>query len=176
MNYYFNKILVPYDSSKPSDNALSEATKIAGMSRISSRRDGNTQIILLHVIQETPVPASLFSTGHSNLVSSKTGDRITLRERVKELHQEMKADANKMLNDKIERFYNNMKQERQFDIKAKVLIGYTADKIIEFANEEQVDLIIMGTTGLTGVSRIKALGSIARAVSEMAKCPVMLVR
>ena len=84
INHYFNKILVPYDSSKPSDNALSEATKIAEMSKVSSRRNGNTQIILLHVIQEIPVPASLFSTGHSNLVSNKTGDRITLRERVKD--------------------------------------------------------------------------------------------
>jgi nucleotide-binding universal stress UspA family protein len=173
MNHYFNKILIPYDSSKPSDNALSEALKIAEMSRISN---GNIQIILLHVIQEIPVPASYFITGHSNSISSKTGDRITLRERVKELHQEMKADATKMLNYKIEKFYNKMKQERQFDIKAKVSIGYTADKIIEFANEEQVDLIIMGTTGLTGISRIKALGSVARTVSEMAKCPVMLVR
>ena len=175
MDNVFNKILVPYDGSKPSDNALLEATKIADMSRISSRRNGSTQIILLHVIQEIPVPASLFSTGHSNLVSSKTGDRITLRERVKELYQEMKADATKMLNDKIKMFYNNMRQERQFDIKAKVSIGYTADKIIEFANEEQIDLIIMGTTGLTGVSKIKALGSVARKVSEMAKCPIMLV-
>jgi nucleotide-binding universal stress UspA family protein len=173
MNYYFNKILVPYDNSRPSDNALSEAIKIAEMSRISNV---NIQIILLHVIQEILVPGSYFSTGHSNSVSSKTGDRITLRERVKELHHEMKADATKMLNDKIERFYNKMKQERQFDIKAKVSIGYTADKIIEFANEEQVDLMIMGTTGLTGISRIKALGSVARVVSEMAKCPVMLVR
>jgi nucleotide-binding universal stress UspA family protein len=175
MNYYFNKILVPYDGSKPSGKALSEATKIAEMSKISSGHKGNTQIILLHVIQEIPVPASLFSTGHSNLVSTKTGERITMREHVKELCQEMKSDATKMLNDKIERFYNGMKQ-RQFDIKAKVLIGYTADKIIEFADEEQVDLIVIGTTGLTGISRIKALGSVARAVSEMAKCPVMLVR
>jgi nucleotide-binding universal stress UspA family protein len=37
-------------------------------------------------------------------------------------------------------------------------------------------LIIMGTIGLTGVSKIKALGSVARKVSEMAKCPIMLVR
>jgi nucleotide-binding universal stress UspA family protein len=173
MNYYFNKILVPYDSSRPSDNALSEAIKIAEMTRISN---GNIQIILLHVIQEIPVPGSYFSTGHSNSVSSKTGDRITLRERVKELHHEMEADATKMLNDKIERFYNKMKQERQFDIKAKVSIGYTADKIVEFASNNKVDLIIMGTTRLKGISRIKALGSVARAVSEMARCPVMLVR
>lgn len=168
----YSKILVPYDSSRPSDNALSEATKIAKMSRISSKRDSNTQIILLHVIQEIPVPPSLFATGHSNLVSKKTGDKISLRERMKEVYQEMKSDATKMLNEKVDRFHN---QERQFDIKTKVSIGYTADKIIEFANEEQVDLIVMGTTGLTGVSKIKALGSVARKVSEMAKCSVMLV-
>jgi nucleotide-binding universal stress UspA family protein len=168
----YGKILVPYDSSRPSDHALSEATKIARMSRISSRHDGNTHIILLHVIQEIPAPASLFATGHSNLVSKKTGDMISLRERMKEVYQEMKSDATKMLKEKVDRFHN---QERQFDIKTKVSIGYTADKIIEFANEEQVDLIVMGTTGLTGVSKIKALGSVARKVSEMAKCSAMLV-
>lgn len=55
-----------------------------------------------------------------------------------------------------------------------MLIGYASDKIIEFANEEQVDLIIMGTTGLKGISKLKALGSVAREVSELAKCPIML--
>ena len=48
----YNKILVPYDSSKPSDIALAEAIKIAEMSRISSRHNDRIQIILLHVIQE----------------------------------------------------------------------------------------------------------------------------
>lgn len=171
---HFNKILVPYDSSKPSDNALSQATRIAEM-YTNTKSNVNIQIILLHVIQEIPIPPSLFGTGHFDLVSSKTGDKISLKERMKELYQEMKKDATKILNDKIVTYYINTKQERQFNIKAKVSIGYTADKIIEFANEEQVDLIIMGTTGLTGVSKIKALGSVARKVSEMAKCPVMLV-
>jgi nucleotide-binding universal stress UspA family protein len=175
MKYYYNKILVPYDSSKRSDNALSEATKIAEMSRISSRHNGNIKIILLHVIQEIPTPPSLFGTGHFNLVSSKTGDKISLREHMKELYQEMKADATKTLNDKIAGYHTNMKQEGQLKMRAIVSIGYTADKIIEFANEEQIDMIIMGTTGLTGVSKIKALGSVARKVSERANCPVMLV-
>jgi len=69
MKYYYNKILVPYDSSKRSDNALSEATKIAEMSGISSRHNGNIQIILLHVIQEIPTPPSLFGTGIIHLLA-----------------------------------------------------------------------------------------------------------
>jgi nucleotide-binding universal stress UspA family protein len=47
---------------------------------------------------------------------------------------------------------------------------------MEMATEENVDLIVIWTTGLKGVSKIKALGSVARNVSERAKCPVMLVR
>jgi nucleotide-binding universal stress UspA family protein len=34
----------------------------------------------------------------------------------------------------------------------------------------------MGTTGLAGISKFKAIGSVARSVSEKAKCPVMLVK
>ena len=48
--------------------------------------------------------------------------------------------------------------------------------IIQTAIKENVGIIIMGTTGLTGVSKIKAFGSVARNVTERAKCPVMLVR
>ena len=57
-----------------------------------------------------------------------------------------------------------------------VTIGYPEDKIIEMTTEENVDLIVIGTTGLKGISKIKALGSVARNVSERAICPVLLVR
>ena len=56
-----------------------------------------------------------------------------------------------------------------------MLIGDPSDEIIKFANDEQVDLIIMGITGLSGFSKF-VFGSVARNVSEKAKCPVMLVR
>jgi nucleotide-binding universal stress UspA family protein len=56
-----------------------------------------------------------------------------------------------------------------------VLIGDPSDKIIKFANAEKADLIIMGTTGLSGLAKF-VFGSVARNVSEKANCPVMLVR
>ena len=61
------------------------------------------------------------------------------------------------------------------DIAIKTCPRDPADKIIEFANGENMDLIIMGNVGLRGISRIKALGSVSRRVSEMASCPVLLV-
>ena len=42
---------------------------------------------------------------------------------------------------------------------------------VEFANGENMDLIIMGNVKLRGISKMKALGSVSRRVSEMASLP-----
>ena len=46
---------------------------------------------------------------------------------------------------------------------------------MEVAEEEAADLIVMGSIGLTGLSKLRALGSASRAVSERARCPVLIV-
>jgi nucleotide-binding universal stress UspA family protein len=56
-----------------------------------------------------------------------------------------------------------------------VIYGHPSDKILEFAEKHHIDLIVMGSTGLSGFSKLKALGSVARNVSERAKCPVMIM-
>jgi nucleotide-binding universal stress UspA family protein len=57
-----------------------------------------------------------------------------------------------------------------------VIIGNPAQVIIDIANNKQkVDLIIMGSTGLKGISKVRVLGSVSRLVCENANCPVMLV-
>lgn len=171
----FHKILVPYDSSAASNKALSNAFVIAKMSEESERirkHGGVISIILLHVIPEIPVPPSFIGSPLRRL-SEKTGERITIREYLKEVYQEMKASAIKMLDQKTREYMINIENIK---VQPKVTIGLPADKIMDTATEENVDLIVIGTTGLKGVSKIKALGSVARNVSERAKCPVMLVR
>lgn len=171
----FHKILVPYDSSAASNKALSNAFEIAKMSEESERirkHGGVISIILLHVIPEIPVPPSFIGSPLRRL-SEKTGERITIREYLKEVYQEMKASAIKMLDQKTREYMINIENIK---VQPKVTIGLPADKIMDMATEENVDLIVIGTTGLKGVSKIKALGSVARNVSERAKCPVMLVR
>lgn len=171
----FHKILVPYDSSAASNKALSNAFVIAKMSEESERirkHGGVIGIILLHVIPEIPVPPSFIGSPLRRL-SEKTGERITIREYLKEVYQEMKASAIKMLDQKTREYMINIENIK---VQPKVTIGLPADKIMDMATEENVDLIVIGTTGLKGVSKIKALGSVARNVSERAKCPVMLVR
>ena len=50
------------------------------------------------------------------------------------------------------------------------------DKILEFAEKEGIELIIMENVGLGGSSKLTALGSVSRGVLERSKCPVMIIR
>jgi len=137
----YDKILVPYDSSKPSETALEHAIQIAKMSGISSSAAANTTInvILLHVVQDIPVPSTF---GAGLFKSNKTGDMITLEQYLKDITLEIKTDVKKMFEENIDKYRNI----ENVSLQSQVLIGDPSDEIIKFANDEKVDLIIMGTT------------------------------
>ena len=161
----YNKILVPYDSSKPSEIALEHAITIAKMSAIYANTTIN--VIVLYVVKQIPVPATF---GISLFKSKQTGDMITLEQYLKDTALEIKKDVENMLEENIEKYRNI--ENVSLDI--QVLIGNPSEEIIKFANDKKIELIIMGTTGLGGLSKI-VTGSVAKNVSEEAKCPVMLV-
>lgn len=162
----YNRILVPYDNSKLSDIAFDHAMKIAKMSGISSG-----QIISVILFYVTPVINTPFTIETVSFKSNKTGETIALSEYIKELHHEIKENAIKMLDRKIKKYKNI----DNISLNSKVIIGNPANEIIKFANNKKTDLIIMGTTGLSGITKF-VFGSVARTVSEKANCPVMLVR
>ncbi len=56
-----------------------------------------------------------------------------------------------------------------------LLSGNPADEIIRFAEQAGVDLIVMGTHGRTGLSRL-VMGSVAEAVVRGAKSPVLTIK
>jgi nucleotide-binding universal stress UspA family protein len=53
--------------------------------------------------------------------------------------------------------------------------GAVADRIVRAARARRADLIVMGTHGRTGVSRL-LLGSVASRVIATSPCPVLTVR
>lgn len=53
--------------------------------------------------------------------------------------------------------------------------GGAADCIVEYADSHDVNLIIMGTHGRTGLSRL-LMGSVAEEVVRKAKCPVLAIK
>jgi nucleotide-binding universal stress UspA family protein len=64
----FSKILVPYDGSKYAGKALNEAVNLAKMMK-------DSEIIILNIMEEIPVPPALFST---RVRHHKTGEDTNL--------------------------------------------------------------------------------------------------
>jgi nucleotide-binding universal stress UspA family protein len=61
------------------------------------------------------------------------------------------------------------------EVESVILDGHPADRVMEFAEQEGIDLIVMGTLGRTGLDRF-LLGSIAEKVVRHSKTPVMVVK
>jgi len=57
----------------------------------------------------------------------------------------------------------------------RVVEGDPADVILRVADEEKADLIVMGTHGRTGLTRL-LMGSVAESVLRRADCPVLTYR
>ncbi|HEY7080741.1 MAG TPA: universal stress protein [Nitrososphaeraceae archaeon] len=156
----YTRILVPHDGSKHSDSALKNAAKIAKAS--------SANILLFNVIEEIVIPAMI---ERPKVRSSKTGEVISMEKYLKELYQDMKKSVAKSLHEK-----NVEYQKLGVTIEVKVVVGHPSDKIVEYAKEEKVDLIVMGTAGLGSVFKLAVFGSVARKVSEYISCPVILIR
>jgi nucleotide-binding universal stress UspA family protein len=82
---------------------------------------------------------------------------------------------------KVESWFNIVKDIAKTEGIAKVKTEIFMDansvigSIIDYATNENVDLIVIGTRGRTGLKRF-LLGSVADGVVQHAHCPVLLVR
>lgn len=151
---------MPYDGSEPSNRALEKAIELIELSK-------EIKITVIYVIPEIPTPPFADKLIHSK----KTGDFVPMSSYMKEVYANMKDETLKMLSNKKDK----IEKETGVSVRIKTVIGYPSDKIVEYARDYGIDLIVIGTTSLKGISRIKSLGSVARNVSERSGCPVLLV-
>src|SRR5262249_12337107 len=63
---------------------------------------------------------------------------------------------------------------RSVPVTARVIIGEPYSDICQLAEQEDVDLITMGSHGRTGLGHV-LLGSVAERVVRLASCPVLVV-
>jgi nucleotide-binding universal stress UspA family protein len=71
------------------------------------------------------------------------------------------------------RYVDLLKQKQSYFI--HLLSGYPATEIVQFAKEQDIDLIVMGCHGLTGIAHV-LFGSTADRVVRKAPCSVLTVR
>ena len=165
----FRKILVPYEGSYLSDKAFEYAVDLANMN--SDKNKLKTEIILLHVVPEIPITNLLFERP---IRLKRSKGVVNLSDYVTELYQQIEEGMREILEKK--------KRECEIDaaftqIRVLIVVGSPANKIVDIATDEIVDLIIIGSNGLKGMSKFfRGLGIVARTVSERASCTVVITR
>lgn len=91
------------------------------------------------------------------------------------------GDANTLLNGARRQFENALSrlrhrlQQNGIQIETQVAVGHPAEEILRKAEQQQVDLIVVGRRGMSGIKEL-ALGSISEHVLSHASCPVMVTR
>lgn len=145
-------ILVPVDGSELSVKAAKYAIKVANCE--------NARVICVHVI---PAPEDISQFEGKPFYSLQA-------------HYEVLGKSAKPWFDTIMKVAKLMglgDDKIITDIIADV--SSTADAIINYASTTNVNLIVMGTKGRTGLKRF-LIGSVADAVVRHANCPVLVVR
>lgn len=154
----FSKVLAAIDGSQSSIDAAAYAAAMA--------RKNNAQLIVLHV---------LFSPLGYEYSSGKFGDE-TIPSSVKQIFGAAKNEAEQWFN-KIKERIDYKIEKNTIQIRTEVIVTDTsvAGAIIRYAEEHNVDLIVVGTRGRSAFTKL-LLGSVASAVVTYAHCPVLLIR
>jgi nucleotide-binding universal stress UspA family protein len=71
--------------------------------------------------------------------------------------------------------YSHPLEEAGFSVDTVCVTGHSAAKIVEVARRRRMDLIVMGSRGLTGLKRL-LLGSVSRQVVKYSHASVLVVR
>ena len=146
-----DRILVPIDFSEESFSALDLAYQIA--------RKSNARLILLNVI-EHPTGQS-FSVMGDSMPSDFESNVYILQ-----LIRKVKSDLSDIVEDP---------QYSDVDIRYDIQVGNPYRSIAATIAEHEVELVIMGTKGSSGMDEL-LIGSNAEKVVRYAKCPVITVK
>jgi len=136
-------ILVAVDGSTHAKKAVSYAADLA--------MKYDAKVHLLHVISEAKVPEGL--------------DKFIEVERIKDPPE--KVLLKKVGDAIIEAGQEEARQKGLKDVKSSVALGDPAEKILDYAKDNGVDMIIMGSRGLGGVKGL-FLGSVSSKVCHLA--------
>jgi nucleotide-binding universal stress UspA family protein len=148
MAQHFSKIIHATDYSKASARALAEAVALAKQNR--------AELLVLHVIDSVTPYVAGEDIGSADLY-------MKLEETTK---QEAETSMKKL-----------MEKLRKLRVNAKSLLlhGTAPEQIVRTARGRRANLIVIGTHGRTGLSKL-LMGSVANKVVSTAHCPVLTVR
>ena len=144
----YAKVLVAVDGSEAADKGLREAIRVA--------KAGDAQLIMLHIVNELLAYYAMDGAGLSVDLSQQlrdSGRRILDKTGARAARQGLAAKS----------------------VMREVVSGSAAQAIVREAKKQRADLIVLGTHGRRGMTRLM-MGSDAEEVVRSAPVPVLLVR
>jgi len=142
----FRKILVPFDGSKASRKALDKAIQLADT-------DSSVELDVINVLQ---FPALIIGEA---MIPAPAAVQKEYYDASEELLQEARSLLSSLPN----------------PTKAVQEDGQPAEAILEYAEKNGIDLIVIGSRGLGNI-RSFVLGSVSHNVVQHAKIPVLVVK
>ncbi len=161
-------ILVPYDGSLYSENALEYAVYLAKAIFSGDPKKRIIKIVMLHVVQEIPFTKTLLG----KMKIKREIKDPSMNEHANIIYQETKT----LMQTDMDKKKKTYKSIDGLNLESCILYGDPANQIIDYSNNNRVDLIVMGSNGLQGLAKFKGLGSVSRKVSEAVTCPMTIIR
>lgn len=174
-----NKVLVATDGSQPSIVGIERAVQIA--------KEKNADLIALYVdstFSDVDVRGYEAFVRWGEMKKEKNMDKDIKEMSAK--HSDAAIMAEKYYKDvgkpltlqKGEaslKVAESLAEKHGVKVKTMVERGKEVATILKIAEKENVDTIVIGSTGMTGISKV-LLGSVAEKVSALASCSVLIIR
>jgi universal stress protein A len=149
-----NKIVYPTDFSTAAEVAFDTAQRLA--------RDSQAVLLIVHVVDPATTPTAGPTAGMVPTPVAMGGVPLS----------ETQRKALDKAGDELEKV---VPSDPSIHFEHRLIEGDPGDQIPKLAEEEQADLIVMGTHGRSGLKRL-LMGSVAESVVRRAKCPVLTLR
>ncbi len=143
----YKKIMVPLDGSELAECVLAHVEAV-------SRGSQPSEIVLVRVVEPLP----------RGRVSAPFGEDL------KRLESKDREKAKQYLEETAKKLHSEGIQ-----LRTHVIIGKAAEELAAYAEENEIDLIVMATHGHSGPSRW-VFGSVAERILRAACVPVLMVR
>lgn len=137
-----SKVIVPIDFTSTTAKVVKYATSIADKM--------GAHVVFLHVVNDF--------RGYDMLLIHPSFSLIT---------KDLESKSKEKIANLIEAY-----KDLKCGVSGKVIIGNVAKEIVDFAEKEKADMIIIGARGVEGLEEL-LMGSTAKKVLDTAPCPVL---
>jgi nucleotide-binding universal stress UspA family protein len=152
MTIGISKIMVGIDGSEQSINAANHAIDIA--------KKHNAELIAVNVLTS--------DIGYAYSSPGVESPPLTIREIIL------------LAEDEVKKWFNDIKEKADRNgirFRSEIIIakGSAVSTMLDYAEEQKIDLIAVGTRGRSGIKKM-LLGSVASGLITYAACPVLVVK